>query len=79
MITRWQRIQSWWYWNVSSHTSWVDIFAMVWFPFMAVVCIWAIWDCSNEAEKFSILCHSKNGVVLEGLNGYVCIDKSAVK
>ena len=70
--------QSWWYWNVRSKCDWVDIFASVWFPIMIVVCIWGIWDSTNEAEKFASQCEQKNGITLQGQNGYVCVDKKSI-
>ena len=71
--------KSWWYWNVRSKLDTVDIIAVFWLPVMTVICIWAIWSGADKADKFAEQCQEKNGVVLQGQNGYVCLDKNLIK
>ena len=73
-----KQFQSWWYWNVSSKFDCVDLFATFWFPFMCVVCIWGIWDSAKEQDRFALQCRAKDGIVLQGQNGYVCVDKKFI-
>jgi len=74
-----RNIKSWWYWNVSSKFDTADLIALIWFPFMCIVCIWGIVDSYNETEKFSIQCEQKSGIVMKGLDQLICVDKSLVK
>ena len=53
MITRWQRIQSWWYWNVSTKYDAVDLFVFTYFPFLVIMSICGMIQSYNDKQKLA--------------------------
>ncbi len=75
----WSNVKSWWYWKVSSKFDIVDIVFALWIPVFCGSILWGIISENNRAESFNQQCSIKNGVMVQGYNEYLCVDKQAIR